>query len=108
MLRPAEISGIKSLEWEWNGRKNTVPTIFHSAWQAPDGRMGIVLVNWTASFRRVTMHDDRLNPKKGKGSLITTIYADRPPMKKILSQQEGSFRINLPPHGCVLIEGFRD
>ncbi len=108
MLRPAEITGIKTLEWEWNGRKNAVPAIFHSAWQAPDGRIGIVLVNWTASDRRVTMHDDRLNPKKGKGPWITTLYADRPPIKKSLSQQEGSFRINLPAHGCVLLEGFRD
>lgn len=108
MLRPAEIMGNKTLEWEWNGRKNAVPAIFHSAWQSPDGRIGIVLVNWTASYRRVTMRDERLNSEKGKGPWITTVYPDRPSIKKSFSQQEGGSRVSLPPHGCVLIEGFCD
>ena len=38
MLRPARVNGILMIEWKSNGRNHRIPAVFHSAWQAPDGR----------------------------------------------------------------------
>jgi hypothetical protein len=62
MLRPADVHGIRTLEWTYHGRTNRIPAVFHSAWQAPDGRTGIVLANWTAEPQVVVVQDDRLHP----------------------------------------------
>lgn len=60
MLRPAQINGIQMMEWTWRGRDHKIPAVFHSAWQAPDGRQAIVLANWTPDAQTVLIADDRL------------------------------------------------
>ena len=69
MLRPATVHGIKTVEWSANGRINRIPAVFHSVWQAPDGRMGIVLANWTTEPQIIAIHDDRLHPGEDKLTL---------------------------------------
>ena len=60
MLRPAQVQGVQRVRWNFNGRANDLPAVFHSAWQAPDGRMAVVLANWTAQPQTVTLTDERL------------------------------------------------
>jgi hypothetical protein len=34
--------------------------LFHSAWQAPDGRFAVVLANWTAQAQKAVIREPRL------------------------------------------------
>ena len=47
MQRPVQTAGIKIVKWESEGLVRKIPAVFHSAWQSPEGRFGIVLANWT-------------------------------------------------------------
>lgn len=68
ILKPAGISGIKIIEWAFSGRSNKIPEVFHSAWQAPDGRFGIIMANWTTEEQNIFIKDSRL--QKGKESVL--------------------------------------
>ena len=78
MMRPALVNGIEFINWEWNGRMNRIPAVFHSAWRSTDGRFGIVFANWTDAERTVTITDSRLN-------------------------DVGNLNIAIPPHECLLV-----
>ncbi|MBI2503445.1 MAG: hypothetical protein HYW07_09490, partial [Candidatus Latescibacteria bacterium] len=43
MLAPATVNGIQTLRWQHGGHDHQLPALFHAAWQAPDGRFGLVL-----------------------------------------------------------------
>jgi len=60
MQRPATVEGVETLQWEHGGRQHAVPAVAHAAWQAPDGRHGVVLANWTTQERIVRVRDERL------------------------------------------------
>jgi hypothetical protein len=60
MQRPAEAAGIKVVHWETDGQVHKIPAVFHSAWQSPKGRFGIVLANWTNETQGVSLSDSRL------------------------------------------------
>lgn len=59
MQRPAEVE-CEVCEWEFSAKAHAVPAVAHCAWQAPDGRHGIALANWTTEPRTVTISDPRL------------------------------------------------
>jgi hypothetical protein len=98
MLRPAQVSGIEDITWTYEGRDHCIPAIFHAAWQAPDGRAGVVLANWTTTKRRVVIHDSRLGPAPvvhSGGSMAP---------EAVQPNDSGGFAVTVPPLGCVLVE----
>ncbi len=102
MLRPAQVDGIQTIAWNCNGRQNRTPAIFHSAWQAPDGRTGFVLANWTNRWWRVTLRDSRL-AESGTGTVRLT-RSSRKMQKKNAHPIEGALTVSVPAHACLLIE----
>jgi hypothetical protein len=104
MLRPANVIGIYMMRWEWGGRKNHVPSVFHSAWQAPDGRVGIVLINWTGNTRRVIISDARACLHSNEKLKITTVFPDRVPAVRFKNSPQDDLRIFVPARASILIE----
>src|SRR6185436_3831780 len=60
MQRPAALEGVRTMNWQFERRDHHVPAVFHAAWQAPDGRLGLALANWTAEAQTLTVNDPRL------------------------------------------------
>lgn len=94
MTRPAEVA-CAVCEWEYNGKQHSVPAVAHCAWQAPDGRHGVALANWTTEPQRVTVRDARLG-----GS----------PVLRVCGRANEEFSpesetVVLPPLSCALLEG---
>jgi len=58
MLR-APVLDVPELPIAWNDwsatRRGMLPAVLTSAWQAPDGRIGLALCNWTAEPRQVSI-----------------------------------------------------
>jgi hypothetical protein len=101
MLRPAETTGIGTMAWTSNGRENRIPAVFHSAWQGPDGRVGVVLANWTPVEQSLVICDGRLT----NGGLPVTVHLS----ERTLDRWEGvpvsgGIPITLPPHSCAVLE----
>src|SRR6185295_18918178 len=63
MQSPANISMIKTVQWQWDGLDNHVPAVFHSAWRDPQGRFAVVIANWTKEQQALTIADQRLGQK---------------------------------------------
>lgn len=97
MQPPAIIDGIATISWQQGERQWHVPAIFHAAWQSPDGRLGIVLANWTELPREVQLTDLRLNSEMTVHSIGCAMTSCKHP-----SNPAG---ITVPAHGCVLVEG---
>jgi hypothetical protein len=76
--------------------------VFHAAWQAPDGRIGVVLANWTAKRQKVTVVDPRLAASGGK--TILHLSAKRLTSRKPVSSDDWMV-VSLPPLSCALMEG---
>lgn len=101
MLKPAEVTGIPILEWSGGGRANSIPAVFHSAWQAPDGRIGVVLANWTAQEQTVSVRDTRLEGFAGRVVVHTSgarMAQARP------AYSVGGVAVTLPPLSCAMVE----
>ncbi len=103
MLRPAEVDGIRTVEWKFNNRIHRIPAVFHSTWQAPDGRRGIVLANWTARRQKVTVVDARL-AKTGVDRLLLHLSSRRMASCKPVAAEDWAV-VSLPPLSCALLEG---
>jgi hypothetical protein len=106
MLRPFQVEGIQDVAWSWKGRKNRTPAVFHSAWQAPDGRTGVVLANWTDRRRTVHIHEDRFAiglAAKGNAEINLTL-SGRQMRQKPLKLQNGEISLTIPAHACALLE----
>jgi hypothetical protein len=97
MQRPAEVEGLRTIEWEHGGRQYAVPALAHAAWQAPDGRHGVVLANWTAEEQRVTVHDARL------GEAVAIHTCGREVSTATAAVTEARVPVTVPPLGCVLV-----
>jgi hypothetical protein len=98
MQRPAEAAGIKVVHWESDGLVRKFPAVFHSAWQSPEGRFGIVLANWTNETQTVSLADSRL------GKQITeSIYAEEV-KTRARQASSGNVSVTLPPLSCALVE----
>ena len=99
MLRPATVDGVETITWENNARMNRLPAVFDAAWQAPDGRTGIVLANWTSRPRTVSLTDDRLGrawTEHRSGKTLTTRRHTRP-------RTSTRIDITIPAFGCTLL-----
>ncbi len=97
MQRPAEVGGVETLCWDQDGRHYEVPAVAHAAWQAPDGRLGVVLANWTNEPRTVTVGDARL------GSPVTIHSCGRETTTAEVAPGEHGVDVAVPPLGCVLL-----
>jgi hypothetical protein len=99
MQRPAKAGQVNVVHWESSGQVHQIPAVFHSAWHSPQGRLGIVLANWTKETQVVALSDSRLGPRATE-----IIHAD-----EVISRQrvveEGTISLSLPPLSCALLEG---
>lgn len=100
MLRPAGVEGIRTIEWEWKARIHRIPAVFHAAWQAPDGRAGVVLANWTVKPQKVQVADARLS----KSFVIHTSGRRLQRKKMSVARTRAAFPVTIPALGSVLIE----
>jgi Domain of unknown function (DUF6259) len=98
MLKPSRVDGIQIVHWE-NGRDvHDIPAVFHSVWQSPDGRFGVVLANWTSEKQVVSLSDERLG-----GQVSESTSAGQ--VKTVSRRVEGApLSVLLPPLACALIE----
>jgi len=95
MLRPADVRGVRMMEWEHEGKRHAVPAVPHAAWRSPDGRHGVVLANWTTEEQVVSVVDDRL------GDAVRVVLGDSVEQR---SRAIGSaVEIVVPPLGCALV-----
>ena len=97
MLTPARVEGIQTLRWQHSGRDHQIEAVFHSAWQAPDGRLALVLANWTQVTQEVRVADPRL------GTRVTQHTSAKQLAKQSRVPRNGSLAVNLPPLGAVLL-----
>jgi len=96
MQRPADIEGIEDLSWKFNGRENSVPKVFHSAWRSPDEGFGIVLCNWTSEEIKLMVDDDRL------GEEVNVVIYEKCINSSIMARRSGIFVI-LSGHSCAVL-----
>ena len=100
MLRPAMPVGIKMIEWQHSGQIHQIPAVFHSAWQSPDGHLGLVAANWTSQPQQVEFTHDRLAAgctETISSSEIRAHHAD---------VRDKTVRLTLPPVSCALVDSF--
>jgi len=100
MLRPAVVDGPDPIVWESNGRMNRIPPVFDAAWQAPNGRTGVVLANWTDKPRKVAVADNRLGTGFTEHSAGSRLVARQRTCRGTGSRVD----VTVPALGCVLIE----
>ena len=86
------------MRWDHDGRQYEVPSVAHAAWQAPDGKFGIVLANWTVDAQEVTIDDIRL------GDQVIVHFSARTGDSESHLIQEGQLAVRLPGSSCVLVE----
>ena len=98
MLHPTEVQNIDSMRWTEGGREHQIPAVFHAAWQAPDGRVAVVLANWTAEAQEVCIEDKRLGER-----VLMTVSSDDA-SSEALSGADGRFEIALPKLSSILLE----
>jgi hypothetical protein len=98
MLRPSNVQNIKTIHWNYEGKENNIPAVFHTTWQAPDGKTGIVLGNWTTEDQEVIVNDPRFGNK-----VLLTISSDGVKSDKS-SIEDGKFKVVLPKLSFVLLE----
>ncbi len=99
MQRPAEVSGVDTVEWEHAGRHYAVPAVAHACWQTPAGCHGVVLANWTSQERTVTVIDPRL----GECVVVYTSGCEVSEAAQAAGAQ--GVEVTLPALGCVLVAG---
>jgi hypothetical protein len=97
MLKPAPLQGVETIEWTYQGRPHRVPAVFDATWQASDGRIGVVLANWTDAPQTVEVADDRL-PGTSR-----TVYLSA---AELITQTSSgaAATVVLPPRSCALVE----
>jgi hypothetical protein len=98
MLRPPQPTNIKVVSWTNSGRVNQVPAVFHSAWQAPDGRIGLVFANWTKEIQHFQALDSRL-----RAEVLETVSSTQLKSRS-LSVSGNRLELARPPLSCALVE----
>jgi len=96
-MRPAQVEGIRTMRWQHDGLDHQIPAVFHAAWQAPDGRFGLVLANWTTEPQDVAVSDDRL------GAAVTQHVSARSLDAQTRQTSNGELSVTLPALSCVLL-----
>ena len=101
MLRPARVKRIPTIEWNYKGRNNRIPAVFHACWQAPDGSVGVVLSNWTTTSQTVIIRQPDLQAVDA--DLIAHISGSELQTSPVKIKPKG-IRLTLPPLSCSLVE----
>ena len=96
MERPARVE-TEVLNWEHSGRSYKVPAVAHAAWQAPDGRFGIVLANWTTQTQTATIVEPRLG---AQASVHVCGRTEEHGSRRIA---DGQLTVSLPGLSCGLV-----
>ncbi|MCE5237675.1 DUF6259 domain-containing protein [bacterium] len=96
MQRPAEVV-TATCKWDHNGKHHAVPAVAHCAWQAPDGRHGVALANWTTEAQEITVCDARLG---ARAELAICAAEDR---TREVALRDGTTTVRLPPLSCALL-----
>ena len=60
MQKPAHLEEIRTMSWQYGDFANEAPAVFDCLWEAPDGRLGLALANWTEENQTVYVNDARL------------------------------------------------
>ena len=81
--------------WTFDQKQNSIVSVFHAAWRAPDGRFAVALANWTSHSQTLEIGDDRLGPQ----ALLTTTGSVA--RSQLL---DSGAPITLPPLTCALLE----
>jgi len=102
MLKPAAVDGIQMMEWTYEKQQHRVPSVFHAAWEAPGGRFGIVLANWTTQKQTLNVRHARL-PGTKAGDTIVLQTSDRSLRVAPLPGAEGYRTVTLAPLSCAII-----
>ena len=98
MQRPAVVGPIKMVHWESSGQVYDIPSVFHSAWHSPPGRLGIVVANWTTDTQAVALSDARL------GARVTETISANDVSSRQREVEKGKIAVSLPPLSCALLE----
>ena len=99
MMRPAEVTGIERVKWNYGERDNDYAAVFHSAWQSQDGRHAVILANWTKKEQRVKVRDARFDAER-KLKLIS--QGEETSEESIANSPDG-MDVRVPALGCVMI-----
>ena len=83
------------VSWEHEGRKYGVPAIFHATWQPPDGRVAVVLANWTGFPRVIGVKEPRLG-----NEIIAHCPGFAPGPMRVAVPAGGKICADLPPWSC--------
>jgi len=98
MMRPARVEGIRTVRWQHGGRDHRIPAVFHAAWQAPDGRLGLVFANWTGEPQEFLVSDGRLGPR------VTQYVSARSLHERTREDAGPELSVALPPLSCALFD----
>jgi hypothetical protein len=109
MLKPAELAVAREAIDLWRpiwmsneaearqlGARD-IPAVWHSAWEAPDGTLGYVLINWTGTAQPV-----RLSLARPGGELALVSAEGRTPLPR--AGASGQASLTVPPRSAVLVE----
>ncbi len=83
----------------------SVPEVFHAAWRAPDGTIGLFLVNLRDPVHGpldVILPLADLDDRLGADVVITGIQPDGPPVRRTVAWQP-ELTVALPPRAIVLV-----
>jgi len=97
MLAPSQVAGIDIVRWEYDKQVREVPAVFHASWQAPDGRFGLVMANWTTRDQAVNIAEPRL------GKEVGVHICGRQQESQVQRIEDGCIEVVLPPRSCVLV-----
>ncbi|HCN08395.1 MAG TPA: hypothetical protein DIT01_10715 [Lentisphaeria bacterium] len=98
MMQPAQVGEVRTMRWQHDGKDHQIPAVFHAAWQAPDGRLGLVLANWTTETQEITVSDSRLGP-------TVTQHGSAPSLDSQTCQtSSGELSVTLPALSCTLLD----
>jgi len=98
MTHHANVSGIKTINWQENGKIHNIPAVFHAAWISPEGKYGVVLSNWTNESQQINIKDSRF----GKHVLVH-ISSDNIRCNEY-ELKENTLLLKIPRLSCVLVE----
>ncbi|MDQ3653917.1 MAG: hypothetical protein M3457_02410 [Chloroflexota bacterium] len=118
MLRPFPIV-VEDIELDWRHHNrphrepfepeqgvHTVPEVFHSAWLAPEGTIGLVLINLhdpDDGGIAVDLPMSALGDRSGTEITVTTTHCRGAPIQRSLDWAP-SLRVHLPARVVVLVE----
>lgn len=98
MTPPPTVRNVEKNEWQYGYKNNRIDSVFHSSWQAQDGRSGVVLGNWTTAPQPVTVIDKRL------GREVNIVYSGESVERESASFDGDEIPVVVPPLGFVLLE----